>query len=360
MRSSSVLARFLLTLGTAGALAIPTGASHAQDRRTLSGTAVAIYDIVGHVELVAGTGREVTVEVTRGGRDAGRLTVEVGELRGRNTLRVLFPDDDIVYPALGRNSSSSFDLDRDGTWGERDGGRWSGSRSRRVRVRGSGRGTEAWADLRVTVPSGKQLSMHLGVGELTASNVDGELRLESGSGRITASRLKGNITIATGSGGIEARDISGDDLRLSTGSGGIVANGLTARRCKLETGSGGVTANGSKCDDLVMESGSGTIHGEDVTAEAVSIETGSGGVVMGLRNSPHRVKIETGSGGVTLGLPAKLDAQLDIETGSGGIDSDFPVQVNRMERNRLRGAVGTGSGSIRIETGSGGVRLRKN
>ncbi len=329
------------------------------DRRTLSGASVAIYNIVGHVEVVAGSGRDVVVEINRGGRDASRLSIDVGELRGRNTLRVMYPSDEIVYPELGRGSNSSFDMDRDGTWGDRDGGRWS-SRGRRVRVRGSGSGLEAWTDLRVLVPAGKQLDMHLGVGQLTATNVDGELRLESGSGRINARGIKGNTIIATGSGGIDARDLSGDDVRMSTGSGGITADGLTARRCKLETGSGGVTTSGAKCDELTIESGSGTVRGDDITAENVSVETGSGGVTFALRSSPRRVKIETGSGGVTLALPAKLDAQLDIETGSGGIDSDFAVQVNRMERNRLRGTVGNGSGTIRIETGSGGVRLRKN
>lgn len=350
-RTTTLLTALCAMLGTR---------AEAQDRRTVSGSSVAIYDIVGHVEVVAGSGRDVVVEVSRGGRDAGRLSIEVGDVRGRNALRVLFPDDDIIYPALGRNSSSSFDIDRDGTWGERDGGRWNGSRGRRVRVRGSGSGTEAWADLRVIVPNGKQLDMHLGVGELVATNVDGELRLQSGSGRITASHLKGNLTISTGSGGIEARDLSGDELRVSTGSGSVSATGLLARHCKLETGSGGVTTTGAKCDELTIDSGSGTIRGDDLTSDNVSVETGSGGVNLSLRNSPRRLKIDSGSGGVTLALPPKLDAQLDIETGSGGIDSDFAVQVNRMERNRLRGTVGNGSGTVRIETGSGGVRLRKN
>ena len=34
----------------------------------------------------------------RGGHDAKKLSIDVGELRGRNTLRVRYPDDDIVYP----------------------------------------------------------------------------------------------------------------------------------------------------------------------------------------------------------------------------------------------------------------------
>ena len=78
-----------------------------------------------------------------------------------------------------------------------------------------------------------------------------------------------------------------------------------------------------------------------------------------LTNSPKSMDVESGSGSVTLTLPAMLDAEFDISTGSGGIDSDFAVQVNRYERHRMRGVVGKGGGRIRVDTGSGGVRIRK-
>jgi uncharacterized protein with beta-barrel porin domain len=52
-------------------------------------------------------------------------------------------------------------------------------------------------------------------------------------------------------------------------------------------------------------------------------------------------------------------ATLDIETGSGGITTDFPIQTNRVERNRLRGTIGNGDAEIRVETGSGAVRIRR-
>jgi lia operon protein LiaG len=72
------------------------------------------------------------------------------------------------------------------------------------------------------------------------------------------------------------------------------------------------------------------------------------------------VQVEAGSGGVTLRLPASLGAQVDISTGSGGIDSEFDVKVQRMERHALRGTVGDGRGRVRIEAGSGTVRLLKS
>jgi hypothetical protein len=63
---------------------------------------------------------------------------------------------------------------------------------------------------------------------------------------------------------------------------------------------------------------------------------------------------------VTLRLPAATGARVDVETGSGGIDTDFEVHVARMERRALHGTIGDGHGRIRVEAGSGMVRLLKN
>jgi hypothetical protein len=62
---------------------------------------------------------------------------------------------------------------------------------------------------------------------------------------------------------------------------------------------------------------------------------------------------------VTVHLPASQSADVDIETGSGGIDTDFDIRVTRFERRHMVGRIGDGRGSIRIESGSGQVRLLK-
>jgi hypothetical protein len=55
--------------------------------------------------------------------------------------------------------------------------------------------------------------------------------------------------------------------------------------------------------------------------------------------------------------PEGLDAEIEIETGSGGIDVDFPVQVRSVRRDHMVGRIGEGGGRIRIDTGSGSIRL---
>ena len=355
--------------GALGALTVLSARSAGAqtERRALSGSSIAIYDLVGHVQVEQGSGNDVVVEITRGGRDARKLTIEVGELRGRNSLRVRYPDDDIVYPDLGRRSNSDFRINSDGTWGDdydggdrrdrrdRDGS-WNGHR---VHIKGDGSGTEAWADLEILVPPGKDVAVYVGVGELGAAHVNADLRLSAASARVTVNGVKGNLTAEAGSGGLDVRAVSGDNVRIETGSGGIMVNDVNGKRLRVETGSGGVDGAGLTSDDLELGAGSGPIHVDDVRAPRAKLNTGSGGIRVGFATPVKSLSAESGSGGVTVALPAAINAMIDIETGSGGIDSDFPVQVNRMERNHLHGQIGDGSGTIRIESGSGSVRLRK-
>jgi len=349
----------------AGALAGPlAGSASAQsERQTLSGDDVAIYNVAGRVRLEPGSGSSVTIEVTRGGADARDLRLATSEIRGRNTFRVIYPDnDDIIYRARGGDDgsrgrySSDLRLNSDGTWGGENRRNWSG---RRLRVKSSGSGTEAWADLTIRVPTGKKVSMYLAVGELVTVDVNGDVMLDVGSARVSATGSRGRLNIDAGSGGVEIRDARLSTLDVDNGSGGVALTNVTADTCTVDTGSGGVRGSGAECGTLSIDIGSGSVRIDDVRSSDVSVDAGSGGVTLGMRANPKRVSVDAGSGGVTLTLPSDLSADLDIETGSGGISSEFAVRTSRVERHHLRGTIGDGSARIRVETGSGSVRLLK-
>src|SRR6185436_12500028 len=110
---------------------------------------------------------------------------------------------------------------------------------------------------------------------------------------------------------------------------------------------------------LKADVGSGGVRLSRVKAARVNLDAGSGTVEVDLVSTVEELIVESGSGGVTVRLPAAQGADVDIETGSGGIDSDFAVQTTRFGRNHLRGRIGDGRARIRIETGSGSVRLIK-
>jgi len=130
-------------------------------------------------------------------------------------------------------------------------------------------------------------------------------------------------------------------LRIDSGSGGVNVNDVTVREFNADVGSGGLRAY-------------------RLRAPVVNAETGSGGITLDLLSDVERVNIETGSGGATLRVPANLNAEIDAETGSGGFSTDFEITTRRFSRNHVEGRIGDGRGRIRIEAGSGTVRLLKN
>jgi hypothetical protein len=322
------------------------------DRYSIPGTTVAVYNLAGSVTIERGTGANVVIEVTPGGRDAARLVVERIEVNGRPALVVRYPDDDVVYDAPGGGTTQMTVRD-DGTFG-------NGTRGDRVTIRRSGSGTEAHADLRILVPAGHDLDLNLGVGEVSASDVEGGLNIDVHSASVRTRNTKGRLNIDTGSGSITVNDAEGDDILIDTGSGRVEVNGIRASDLDVDTGSGRVTGAGIVVTRLGVDTGSGAITLTDVSASDIELDTGSGGVELDLVTQIERLVIDTGSGGVRLSVPANLSASVEIETGSGGIDTELPVTVTRHRRNSLSGTLGSGNGGGRIviDTGSGGVSIR--
>lgn len=328
-------------------------AAQQPERITLDGREVAIYNLVGKLRVEGGSGDRVVVEVTRGGRDGGRLKLGTGDIQGRSSLRVTYPEDRIVYRNMGWSGRSNFTISSDGTWGNSRNGRWSG---RRIEVSSRGDGLEAHADLRVIVPRGMILHLRHGIGETVIDNVDGRLSVDVAAAHVRVSRVRGSLTLDTGSGGVEVTDLTGD-LSLDAGSGGATLDGIRGGRLNMDVGSGSVRARDLDVTELVADVGSGGVRMSGVKTPKLRVETGSGSTDIEMLSPPESVEIEAGSGGVTLRVPATTSATVDIQTGSGGIDSDFEMTLNRVERRSLRGTIGSGKGRIRIESGSGTVRL---
>ncbi len=321
-----------------------------QDVQRLSGDQVAIYNLVGNVSVVAGTGSDVVVRIQRGGADASQLRIETGEIRGRTTLRIVYPSDEIVYSRLRGRYDMTTRVRSDGTFGD------GGDRGDRVRIRSGGSGLEAWADLVIEMPAGQSLAAYVGVGAMEAEGVDGELSLDIGSGRVSASDVSGALVIDTGSGGVTVAGVRGP-LAVDTGSGSVDISDVVGAAVSIDTGSGGVDVRNVEADDVLVDTGSGSVEMVGISAPNVVVDTGSGRVELELLRDVDALVIDTGSGSVTVRAPADLGGMVEIETGSGGIDLDFPLTVNSVRRDRVRGALGDGDGAISIETGSGSVRL---
>jgi hypothetical protein len=161
------------------------------------------------------------------------------------------------------------------------------------------------------------------------------------------------LKAASGSGNVDDSGV-GADARLSTGSGSIHATGL-AGGPSLDTGSGNIYAELKGTGDARAQTGSGSIelHGVD---GALKAETGSGNIkIDGRPVGPW--KLTTGSGSVEL-WTADSGFTLEAGTGSGSIHSDREMLTQgTTDHHHLNGKIGGGGPLVKVQTGSGSIRI---
>jgi len=310
------------------------------ERYTVTGSDVAIYNLAGEIRVEAGAGPGIVAEVTRSGADAAKLKVMKSEIDGTQTLRFVYPADRITYGKLSSGSSTQLRVREDGTFSDRHDDEEHRNEGRRVSISGASGGLNAHADLRITVPMGKQLSLYLAVGKVAVSNVEGDLNIDAASAPVTTSNTRGELNIDVGSGQVQVSNSRGG-LSVDTGSGQVSGSELSARSINVDTGSGDIKLTAVTCPELALETGSGSISTD-------------------LRGPVRDLSLETGSGDISVRAPATLAGEVEIETASGEIETDFPIQVTRHARDHVVGRIGDGLGRVAIETGSGDVRLLKS
>ena len=333
----------------------PSGAQ-SPERYTMSGSEIAIYNLVGSIRATGGSGSDVVVTVTRAGKDASQLRVENGPLGRRSALRVIYPARRISFDQGGSSrwggGRTTLRVAADGTFGDDD------DEGSRVEISSRGDGLDARADLTVAVPPGKRIDLNLAAGEVTVTNVEGDVYVDVHMASVTTDGTKGILSLDAGSGEVKVSNARGD-VSLDTGSGSVTLSDLTGNKLVVDAGSGRLSADGVTMQSVNFDLGSGGTTVKRLSARDVKLDSGSGSTELDLMTDVRLLDIDSGSGGVTLWIPATLGAKVDIETGSGGIDLDVPLSVTRWERDRVIGTIGDGDGTIRIDAGSGGVRFRK-
>jgi lia operon protein LiaG len=328
------------------------GVTQGPEQYQVTGENVAIYDLAGTATLEPGAGPAVVVHLERGGKDARRLTIEQGLVDGVVTLRVIYPEDQVVYaPANGRwSGSSKFSVGPDGTFDDR------GRGDREVEVRSSGTGMEAWADLTILVPRGQQVAVHLGVGEIRVSNVNGTLRLDGGPTNTTTTGTSGSLVVTMGSGTVRVRQATGD-VGVETTSGDIQLNEVRDGSVRLASGSGNLAVYSAAVPAMRFTTGAGTVDGVALEADHVTVTTGSGAVNLDFDGSPSDLAINAGSGAVTVALPANYSASVNLQTNAGTLRVDFPLRITMQGAGRMSGLIGAGIGQLDVETGSGSINI---
>lgn len=130
---------------------------------------------------------------------------------------------------------------------------------------------------------------------------------------------------------------------------------------KIENVSGGETIQGV-AGTLDAQTVSGRITADSLTTDTKA-QTTSGRISLEFATAPKNgtIKAQTVSGPITLIIPAGINADVETASVAGGFRSDFPSVLAKKQDvgSKASGTIGSGGTTIKLETVSGSIELRK-
>ncbi len=203
-------------------------------------------------------------------------------------------------------------------------------------------GLEAGGDISVTS------------GSVWLAGCAGDFTVGVASGDVEVENISGNLDLSSASGGIKVRDVRGS-VEVSVASGDFLGK-MIEGSFRLDGASGDVTVE--RCGGGIdVSTASGDVVLKDVTGE-LSVNTSSGDVTAYVTAAGVMdVEISSSSGDIELSVPGGAEYALDIGSVSGSIHCKVPLSVEKVTRNELRGKVGSGEGSVSLNTSSGDIKV---
>lgn len=200
------------------------------------------------------------------------------------------------------------------------------------------------AKLTIRVPKQSAVEADLVSADLSVKQIKGKAELSTVSGDLVAADLGNEVILTSVSGDIRLAG-AGKNVELTSVSGDIHAE-LSAEQLSASSVSGDVTIENK------------------ASLSRVSVESVSGDIgITSALNDGVDLSAETVSGDVIITAIGSVNAKLKIETGPGGDItnrlSDAKPSVSFISSQELNATIGSGRGSIKVETVSGDIVLQK-
>ncbi|MGA5561411.1 DUF4097 family beta strand repeat-containing protein [Streptomyces platensis] len=177
------------------------------------------------------------------------------------------------------------------------------------------------AVISVTVPAGTRVEVGVVGAAAVVSGISGRTDVRGVSGDATLVGLTGRVQADTVSGNVEVQSVTGD-LRFHSVSG----------------------------DLTVIDGAGGTVRADSV----------SGDMVLDLDPAQGAdIALTTVSGEVAIRLPDPADATVEANTASGTVSNAFDALrvTGQWGAKKITGALGAGTGTLKVTTVSGGLAL---
>ena len=279
---------------------------------------ITLGNISGDITVTRGGGNEATLEVIKTARARttdeakellGLVQIDIMERGGRAEVKTRYPQEE-----------------------------WRRYNRRNVNVS---------VTLNLAAPAGTRVSVNSVSGNVSATDITGDVSLES---------VSGSVRIANGGRVAAAKSVSGNvevintqiegQLEASSVSGNVIVRDVKARRVELGSVSGNVVAHGVDSDRLEAQTVSGDVEFEGALA----------------RNG--RYELSSHSGSVKAAVAGNVGFELEASSFSGSVRSDIPLKSRssgppRRREQSLQGVYGDGSAILELTTFSGSIVVTK-
>jgi DUF4097 and DUF4098 domain-containing protein YvlB len=167
------------------------------------------------------------------------------------------------------------------------------------------------------------------------------------------------IHVKTDTGSIELADIESNKLRVQADTGSISVGTFSGSHIDLQTDTGAITVDKFQGNQMNLQTDTGRIIVKEGEGNA-RLKTSTGSIEASLRTLADKVDVETNTGSVRLKLDSIPDSvQFDISNDTGHIDFQVPnVNYEEKEKHSVKGKIGTGSSSVKVQTDTGSIEVR--
>lgn len=215
--------------------------------------------------------------------------------------------------------------------------------------------------LTIKVPKTVKLSADTVSANLQMSQIQGELELNTVSGNITADNLGGRSTLHTVSGDITTKGLTGK-VTLDTVSGEI-KDSDSKGEIKYRLVSGDLNSQ-TLADQVNVEQVSGEVNGNFKAAKEINVRTVSGDTQVVLAKTFDKANFESVSGDMIVSFANTPDANFELNGGpagkiNNGLSQDLPQKQKYVSNESLSFQSGSGSASVKMNTISGSLILKK-
>ncbi|MBI3585736.1 MAG: DUF4097 family beta strand repeat protein [Ignavibacteriales bacterium] len=248
-----------------------------------------------------------------------------------------------------------------------------------------------------TITIGKikeKLSIKSRSAKLKLEDIQGDLSVNSDYSNITINNVSGFVDVGTKSGTVKVKQVEGINIdadytkvEVISVSGKskkeIIINGRSGSLI-LEDAVGDLKIDNpySKMDlkkirgNVELRTTSATVRAEDIigdwtsyteyatvtldnlTAQTISMTNKSNPIEVQLKNAPNKISIKNQYGRVDVEMPQGFSGEVNLESEYGKIDTNLPIKSKNLGSGAYgMGKIGTGNGSINIETKSANIKL---